>query len=280
MSDSAESTTLEQLTLFAADSPASQSVMQDSEEARRMTVSSGQRCLGSYLNCVRVTSWARMFLALSLTSRELYSPVSSLTWRLSITKSRRLWYFRLLPSVPHIDGIGSGFVPTPDSTGGAPNKNSNKRNGPKSLIEYARMWPTPVANDDNKSPEAHLAMKARMKGGKRKAITSLQVMVKAVDRGMWRTPRANDWKGGVTGAKGSTRKPVDYFLPDQVNAAEGLILPTPTANRWDGLQSHGVNVVSGQLNAEFVEYLMGFPREWTDLTIPGEMENGLESQER
>jgi len=233
MSDSAESTTLEQLTLFAADSPASQSVMQDSEEARRMTVSSGQRCLGSYLNCVRVTSWARMFLALSLTSRELYSPVSSLTWRLSITKSRRLWYFRLLPSVPHIDGIGSGFVPTPDSTGGAPNKNSNKRNG-----------------------------------------------VKAVDRGMWRTPRANDWKGGVTGAKGSTRKPVDYFLPDQVNAAEGLILPTPTANRWDGLQSHGVNVVSGQLNAEFVEYLMGFPREWTDLTIPGEMENGLESQER
>ena len=25
-------------------------------------------------------------------------------------------------------------------------------------------WPTPVANDDNKSPEAHLAMKARMGG--------------------------------------------------------------------------------------------------------------------
>jgi hypothetical protein len=40
-------------------------------------------------------------------------------------------------------------------------------------------WPMPVANDDNKSVEAHLAMKERMGGG-RKAITSLQVMAKTV----------------------------------------------------------------------------------------------------
>ena len=39
-------------------------------------------------------------------------------------------------------------------------------------------WPTPVANDDNKSPEAHMAMKQRMKGGPRQTITSLQVMAK------------------------------------------------------------------------------------------------------
>src|SRR5574341_1674157 len=40
--------------------------------------------------------------------------------------------------------------------------------------------------------------------------------------GLWRTPRANDWKGGITGAKGSKRNPSDYFLPDQVN-----LWPTP-----------------------------------------------------
>jgi hypothetical protein len=39
-------------------------------------------------------------------------------------------------------------------------------------------WPTPVANDDNKTPEAHMAMKHRMKGGPRNTITSLNVMVK------------------------------------------------------------------------------------------------------
>ena len=50
-------------------------------------------------------------------------------------------------------------------------------------IEWARreLWPTPVANDDNKTPAAHLAMKERM-GGNRTAITSLQVYVQAWPR--------------------------------------------------------------------------------------------------
>ncbi len=46
-------------------------------------------------------------------------------------------------------------------------------------------WPTPVANDDNKSPEAHLRMKARM-GGNRTEITSLQVMAKTL--ASWPSP--------------------------------------------------------------------------------------------
>ena len=46
-------------------------------------------------------------------------------------------------------------------------------------------WPTPVVKDDNKSVEAHLRMKARMGGG-RKKITSLQVMAKTVAG--WPTP--------------------------------------------------------------------------------------------
>lgn len=48
------------------------------------------------------------------------------------------------------------------------------------------LWPTAVAHDDNKSPEAHLAMKARM-GGNRTAITSLQVKVQT-----WPTARRED----------------------------------------------------------------------------------------
>lgn len=44
-------------------------------------------------------------------------------------------------------------------------------------------WPGPVASDDNKSVEAHLAMKARMKGGPRNTITSLQVFVQ-----QWEAP--------------------------------------------------------------------------------------------
>jgi hypothetical protein len=41
-------------------------------------------------------------------------------------------------------------------------------------------------------------------------------------------------------------------------------IPTPTSSRRTGLQSHGVNVVTGSLNPTWVEWLMGFPFEWTD----------------
>lgn len=41
------------------------------------------------------------------------------------------------------------------------------------------LWPTPVSNDDNKSPDAHMAMKRRMPGGPRNTITSLHVAIKA-----------------------------------------------------------------------------------------------------
>jgi hypothetical protein len=43
--------------------------------------------------------------------------------------------------------------------------------------------PTPVANDDGKTPEAHMRMKANMAGGERHKPTSLTVMVKGVESG-------------------------------------------------------------------------------------------------
>ena len=56
-----------------------------------------------------------------------------------------------------------------------------------STATYLAGWPTPVANDDNRTPEAHLAMKQRMgvrdgSGANRTAITSLQVMSKTVSQ--------------------------------------------------------------------------------------------------
>lgn len=65
-------------------------------------------------------------------------------------------------------------------------------------------WPTPVSNDDNKTPEAHMAMKRRMKGGPRNTITSLQVMAQT-----WPSPRAEDSE--ATGAHRGT--------PDTLTAA-------------------------------------------------------------
>lgn len=85
-------------------------------------------------------------------------------------------------------------------------------------------WPTPAANDDNKTPEAHLAMKQRMgerdgTHANRTAITSLQVMVKATE--MFPTPRAEDAEscGGhnTRGGPDSLRAAVTWPTPNQTD---------------------------------------------------------------
>jgi hypothetical protein len=59
--------------------------------------------------------------------------------------------------------------------------------GPESRVipTCELLWPTPVAHDDGKTFEAHMAMKARMVGGPRKTPTSLTVVTKASERGQW-----------------------------------------------------------------------------------------------
>lgn len=111
-------------------------------------------------------------------------------------------------------------------------------------------WPTPVANDDNKSPEAHMAMKARMKGGPRHTITSLQVMVKAEAQGKWPTPRSSPQENRAT-------KPT----PTQEAGKHGRYLASE-ANRHttDAPWAPGEG---GNLNPDWVEALMGLPIGWT-----------------
>jgi hypothetical protein len=105
---------------------------------------------------------------------------------------------------------------------------SRRHLSPRHLnIAAEGLWATPVANDDNKTPEAHLAMKRRMgerdgTGADRTAITSLNVLVRATE-GLWSTPRATDGeKGGPGMAFGAGGEP----LPAQ--AAGGWQTPTVT----------------------------------------------------
>ncbi len=84
------------------------------------------------------------------------------------------------------------------------------------------LWPTPVGQDDNKSPEAHMRMKARMKGGPRKKCTSLQVMVKGIDQGRWPTPTGGDHNRGMTMPDGKRGQSL-------VGAARGQMWPSARA---------------------------------------------------
>lgn len=128
---------------------------------------------------------------------------------------------------------------TPNGMGGGKVSRGGKRKGELLLagqVKHYENWPTPVANDDNKSPEAHIAMKERM-GGNRTAITSLNVKVKA-ESSNWATPQTRDFRGA---------DPARHRNPQR------------TKNLND--QACQKN---GKLNPDWVEQLMGLPVGWTD----------------
>ena len=108
------------------------------------------------------------------------------------------------------------------------------------------LWPTPVYKPGGGSA---------LDGGSnsRKA---------AKRRGLWPTPTAGDSRNSRNAT--ANRSPGSSHHPGTTLSDAIRMLPTPTANRWDGLQSHGVNVVTGQLNPTWVEWLMGYPPGWTD----------------
>ena len=133
--------------------------------------------------------------------------------------------------VPLIDGNGSGLWPSPlarDSKGeGFDNTN---------LPNSGRMWGTPVARDDQKSPEAHMAMKARMD---RNTATPLTVQAKR-----WPTPCAREAKGNPgPNAQMATTGSVATAFPHA---------PTTTTGGSNGMV----------LNPQFVAALMGLPTGW------------------
>lgn len=112
------------------------------------------------------------------------------------------------------------------------------------------LWPTPQAHDAKKGDPSRVGRFGTKHGGRN---LNDEVM-------LWPTPRATD---GSHGGRVTPRKGREGG--NLIEAVSASMFPTPTANRWDGLQSHGVNVVSGQLNPEWVELLMGFPRGWSAL---------------
>lgn len=137
------------------------------------------------------------------------------------------------------------------------------------------LWPTPVAKDDGKSPEAHMAMKARMKGGPRNTITSLAVLARNDFRQpdgtqVWATPTA--WLGRrPSAALGDPDRWNDpersNELSDQVAWVEKFKTPTaaPFSHGGSGGELHKqVAPSGGPLNPQWVAWLMGFPIDWLD----------------
>ena len=167
----------EQLTLFQEDSRASHSLLPGSEEARKMTVTSGLKCCELYEKSGPLGCLVRMCLGYSI----WHSTRCLLHWKTKATKSKRL-LFQLVASTPRTKETASPLWPTTSTgaalCGGTANfqtlkrfaelgiiteeerRNLSQGNGGKTnpaflewLMGYeqnfTRLIPTPIASDYN-----------------------------------------------------------------------------------------------------------------------------------
>lgn len=221
----------EQLTLFPAASPASRSPSPGSDEAREMTVTSGLKCCELLRNYGPAGCLVKMLLASSIWR----STRCFLTWKPSATPGGRL-LFRLVPQTPRTDVTDAPLLPTVtrfDATcGDLKGKEYNGTRHAMKLIQAVKMWPTPSASDCGRTAiNPHLTRNG--------------------------TIRHIGKNGGQS-----------YARLDAVAA----MFPTPTASEADrggkGYRHGGLRCVipeeSGQLNPDWVEWLMGFPPGWTE----------------
>jgi hypothetical protein len=210
--------------------------LQESKEDQTMTVTSGLKCLESSKNPDHDGLLERMFLA----SSTWHSTMCKLTWKENITRSGNS-YYRLLPSMRSTEEIEYSLLPTPTAQQYGTSQNGKRKDGTTfkqagkpSLHTMARhnLWPTPtVQGNYNK------------KGLSKKSGDGLATAVNK----MWPTPTTRDHKGGYVGGR----------------IRNGKV-------SWDTLDvavQHTDNQekVSGSLNPTWVEWLMGFPIEWTEL---------------
>lgn len=130
----------EQLTLFQEGFPASHSVLPGSEEAKKMTVTSGLKCSVLCRICGPLGSLVKTLLV----SSTWHSTRCYLTWKVSATPAKRL-LFRLVPRTPHTGEIDVRLFPTItkfDAECG--DLRGKEYNG---TLHSMKLIPTPIATD-------------------------------------------------------------------------------------------------------------------------------------
>ena len=167
-------------------------------------------------------------------------------------------------------GSGSGLWPTPQAHDAAIGNASRvgrygTEHGGRNLNDWVAMWPTPTAT-------LGTSQTAPWKPGvqwwlQSRAARHLEALVQHPER-MWQTPVADDAMDRVAGKLNSRGEPK---LSTQVK-----LWPTPTTvsnQMCPSMRDRGsacrnlsdAGVTHGALNPTWVEWLMGFSKDWTKL---------------
>ena len=233
------------------DTLANLSPSQVEKKVKKIQDTSGQKCLDLSKNSDRLGLLEKMLVD---TLNSVSTPYSR-TWKVKTTPQGRL-VFQLLASVPTTKEKESGSWPTPnardwkDSINKVPPSVGKTRGYSLGMKVAERLWRTPDAysggSNLNKIKEAlaegHL---------KRKSGHTIQIRLadQVREPRLWPTPAAHEARLGYqrrdTGKKGTQKS-----LTTKVIDTEG-----------------GREKTTGQLNPTWVEWLMGYPTGWTDLSV-------------
>lgn len=237
----------EQLTLSAEDFPASPFPWLESKKAKGTTVISGRKCSELSESLRRVGLSVRTYLE----SCELPGKQFARNWSVRDTLSPYL-ILKLRLSERPIDDKDASLWPTPTVPNGGRSvkhvtdwrsERTAYHNGHKVQIDLnaaVKMWPTPKARDYKDTTT--LPPSRQMDSGK-------DSLSQRVGR-LLPTPNARDWKNATA---------AEWDNPGN----------TRNLNRFIAKQCEGSDIKEerlGQLNPTWVEWLMGFPLGWTDLS--------------
>ena len=270
--------TEERLTLFPEDSLANHTVTLGSEEARKMTVTSGQRCSELFGRYNHVSSWAKTLLDCLVGTTEWYSTKLLLTWKMKDMRHKR-FLFQLVPRMPHTEEIEFGLLPTVkamDGTNEGRKLTDGKSISFKTGIRYGislpqmannQMLPTPMAVESIERRNMKTVIKIVETGSNQITLTTM-----AKYGGLLPTPMASEgtkMSGGLTENQMSLTK----------MARQGMFCtPTTQSSRGNTSDKRGkgnltdqiaelelTTLKTSQLNPLFVAEMMGFPPNWTVL---------------
>ena len=289
-----------QLTLFPADSLASRSPLPGSEEARKMTATSGQKWLGLSKNSGPLGLLEKMLLE----SLEWHSPIFYLNWK-PVDIGQGHFLFQLALSEPDTDDTELRLWATPNTMDYLPQRSpealkrqaEGSRKGRKrpanlreqvnpetvKLWEEPKVWKTPIAADAanrkmyvNSRGEPNLSgqvklwptPKASLRGDcpseRNRRSPDLSAAVK-----MYNTPTAQDAKNSTLPQSQMKRGSlVGDAMREMFATPQARDFRTGQASRWKDKEHRTRNLndqCDGQLNPYWVEWLMGFPSGWTEI---------------
>jgi len=176
--------------------------------------------------------------------------------------------YRLRTSAPRTSGGGSSSWPTPNASDchGHQYQYSNGNHAKKTLtlVGKARKWPTPRVRGllgGTGSQEMLLSLMASGKMTKEEFLAIAQ-------RKTWPTPTVQDSKnkGGPSQFKRNSIPLNAIVKMFPTPKAQNAKAPCPHGQGGPGLQEavFSEEKIVGQLNPMFVEWLMGFPINWTE----------------